>query len=181
MNKNDDCNLCELRQNCNKPINQMNVINEPDLLVCLDRPSYEEDFVNLPLYDRQCVYLKKLLDDHLPTKKILIQYTVRCWNDLSIAKLKKASKICVDNYLSKELNYLKPKIVLAMGEVSHFNLVKPFSQKKYKEDIGLLHYNTDNPEKKQLLTTWYSHYHIYNRGASEANKFIEFLKIIETK
>ena len=169
-----NCKACPLRDSCREALGGR-IINpsweSPKLMIVCDRPSYEEDFLVTQFSDRHSIYLMKSIEE-VYSGPYYLTYATKCFNQLTFAQFKKQGTVCVDTWLKREVEQLKPKVVLCMGEHSHYALIKQeFKTKSHKID-KTVSYLKDGTK----YTSYYSPFYLFNGNKFKTTKFQWFLK-----
>lgn len=113
MNSWGKCTLCELRNECESPIGLPLPIN-PKVFVIKNHPSKEEELLGVGFSDREGKLCTKLCDKYL-AGLYYCTYLIKCPTNKGYIGAK-SFKTCGDNWLVKEIQALKPSVVVALGD-----------------------------------------------------------------
>lgn len=177
MNEKFDCRKCPIANECNLPLYQknsdLNLINSR-LLIILEKPSQEDNDIQLGFYDRHFKFLQKLVGDnyHAP---VAYSYAVKCYTEKLTIKM---GETCCRAWLSREVSLFnqKPGSILIMGQLT-FNIC----QKYLNEKFGLSGSFAANMGYNQVTRTGvsYAPVHYFNRGVKHHQTLISLLKSIK--
>lgn len=177
MNEKFDCRKCPIANECNVPLYQknsdLNLINSR-LLIILEKPSQEDNDIQLGFYDRHFKFLQKLVTDNYGPA-VAYSYTVKCYTEKLTVK---QAEICSRSWLSREVSLFnqKPGSILIMGQLT-FNIC----QKYLNEKFGLSGSFAANMGYNQVTRTGvsYAPAHYFNRGVKHHQTLISLLKSIK--
>jgi uracil-DNA glycosylase family 4 len=165
------CNLCPFGAAKN-PIAPEPPEHPITIMIIAEAPSPEENIMQQPWFDRHNKYLAKLAHTIFSPSETYYTYLVKC-NPVPEKIGVKNSKICIDNYISKEIKLLRPKIILTLGQTCAKMLLGNYSKKPEVGDIFIDGYD----EKHNfMITNWSSASFIFN---ANKQKEVDFLKFLE--
>jgi len=145
----DDCHDCDLRKECTKPVCPSK--GQYNIMIIMEAPGRNEDAKGVGLVgDAGDVLWTELAKYNL--KRIMFHVTnaVKCWP--SITKTPKYPHIetCTTKWLSKEIEQLKPKLILAGGNSVMYYLLG-------KTGITSINATTQWNEKVKAYVCWCIH------------------------
>ncbi len=169
-----DCRACEFREKANQP---MIPIYEKggdyvDLMVIVSRPSHEENTLNWSFGSRENKYVKSLIEPIFPLDGVYFTYMSKCWSRETALLGVSNTKTCREKFLEKEIELIKPKLILTMGVACGKILLKHF------EKIPILHYLYVNKYSNGDLfgsAMSESPVALYNQGTKKNEDFIDLL------
>ena len=101
------------------------------IIVVGEAPGEEEDRHGLPFVGRSGKFLDKLLEiAGLDRKKVFITNTVKHRPPLNRAPKVSEIKVCTELWLDKQIEILKPKLIVVLGAVALKTLTKETSVEK---------------------------------------------------
>lgn len=172
------CRKCSIANECNTPLYQINgqlYLKDSRLLIILEKPSQEDNDIQLGFYDRHFKFLQKLVGDsyHAP---VAYSYAVKCYAEKLTVK---QSEICARSWLSREVslfNQIPGKSILIMGQLP-FNICRKYLNEKF----GLIGDFKQNMGYNQATRTGvaYAPVHYFNRGVKHHQTLISLLKSIK--
>lgn len=178
LNDKFNCRKCSLANECNTPLYQkysdMHLFSD-NLLIILEKPSQEDNDIQLGFYDRHFKFLQKLVTDNYGTS-VSYSYAVKCYTEKITVK---QAEICSRNWLSREVslfNQIPRKSILIMGQIP-FNICRKYLNEKF----GLVGDFKQNMGYNQATRTGvaYAPVHYFNRGVKHHNQLISLLKSIK--
>lgn len=112
-----DCNLCGLRSKCFSPVPVNYIKNSAKkILVVASHPSKEEDNLQMAWCDRHSLFIKKEIQEAFKSYPINFTYLVKCHCSVPSQI---GIKTCGVRWLSREIQYSEPKLIISMGKTSH--------------------------------------------------------------
>lgn len=173
-----NCRKCPIANECNVPLYQKNadlhLINSR-LLIITEKPSQEDNDIQLGFYDRHFKFLQKMVGDnyHAP---VAYSYAVKCYTKKLTVK---QAEICSRSWLSREVslfNQIPGRSVLIMGQLP-FNICRKYLNEKF----GLIGDFKQNMGYNQATRTGvaYAPVHYFNRGVKHHQTLISLLKSIK--
>ncbi len=131
----NDCSLCELRADCISPVGWFGNPDSP-LVIVGEGPGRTEDEYGCPLIGQSGQLLDKALFAAQMTRdRIMTTNVVKCRPKNNKTPSIKEGAFCASNWLDKELEIIKPAVVVALGSVALHYLGD--SDKKITKERGL--------------------------------------------
>lgn len=154
------CGACNFRKGCMSPLSPVADFTNPvDLMVIVEKPSFEEESCSFGYGDRPNQYLKSLLAPIFPLDNTYFTYLIKCFVGKNTKITKSNSSICKKTWLNKEIELFKPNRILCLGRI--------VSKLLEKGEFG---------EIKNNVGFWQSPPFILNAGMAHIELFIKFLK-----
>lgn len=178
MNEKFNCRKCPIANECNVPLYQKNsdlhLINSR-LLIILEKPSKEDNDIQLGFYDRHFKFLQKLVADSY-AMPVAYTYCVKCYTEKLTIKM---GETCCRAWLSREVslfNQRQENSILIMGQLP-FNICRKYLNEKF----GLIGDFKQNMGYNQVTRTGvsYAPAHYFNRGVKHHQTLISLLKSIK--
>lgn len=169
-----DCKKCDLRENCKSPF--IPSFGLGSLIVVLEKPSVEEELVSESFFDRHNQWLIQELNNFFK-REYWLTYLVKCFTYKNIGK--KNSRVCVETYLNREIEEVKPKAVLCLGEAVYNIVASSFivkTKRKFKDSLGTYYTRPDGIG----LFSYYSASYLFNGGKQIRESFREKLENIKS-
>lgn len=165
------CNRCPLHKSCNQVVGGLGP--PASLFIVGEVSDKEDDIIGEPFSNVAGKLLRKLMTEAgLNTEDTYFTNSVKC-------KTKKLMSNHIDSckfWLWKELQLIKPRVVLTLGMLPTKLLLNLKSTFKMKDVVGNAHpvsYIDAN------IFPWYHPNYIFNRGKDLDTKTVEFFKQIK--
>ena len=172
------CRKCNLYKTRKKPVFGYGSINAGILFIG-EAPGYNEDIQGLPFVGRAGILLNELLESiNLKREDVFIANIIKCRPPNNRNPLKSEISQCKD-YLHKQIEIIKPKIIVPLG-----NFASSFVFKKYDlkiDKISKIHgkvFNTNKSFKNiKIIPLFHPAVAIYN--SNKKSILINDFKIIK--
>lgn len=169
-----ECQKCELAKTPMEP--SYGTLTDISIMVVLENPSLEEHSCNWPFGDRANKYIKLIIANIFSLDIVYFTYMVKCHRgpiNLGI----KNSEPCIENYLDKEFESIKPKMILTMGK----NCAKIIG-KRYgtNASIGSMLSGNYSDNSEFILAFAESPTTILNKSKSKEIDFVNLLEKLKT-
>ena len=172
------CRKCNLYKTRKKPVFGYGSINA-DILFFGEAPGYNEDNLGLPFVGRAGKLLNELLESiNLKREDVFIANIIKCRPPNNRNPLKSEISQCKD-YLEKQIEIIKPKIIVPLG-----NFASSFVFKKYDlkiDKISKIHgkvFNTNKSFKNiKIIPLFHPAVAIYN--SNKKSILVNDFKIIK--
>lgn len=167
------CTKCELRKSCDKVVTSSFHYHSPNYLFVGESPNSEDDLMGDSFSGRDGTLFKKLIEKSgINPQECVYTLTTKCMGKPSEAQI----KICSNEWLNKEIEFFKPKIVIALGKIP-IRILTGIKKTyiKVSDYAGVL---TKSP-KGDIIAPWYSINHILQRGKRIDEQTIQFLKKVK--
>lgn len=116
------CNACELAQNCTQKVPGIGA-HQADLLIVGEGPGHDEDLRGEPFVGRSGQLLDRMLAAiGIAREQVFITNIVKCRPPNNRDPKPEEAQQC-RAYLDAQISQLKPKLILAVGRVSAHNLL----------------------------------------------------------
>lgn len=117
FNEISGCVSCPLHKKCLSPIKIDYIPNsKKKILVIAERPSREEDNLQMAWVDRHNRYIKDQIQKAFLSYPVNFTYIVKCATSKSGLK---NTRYCANKWLLREIKYIEPKLILSMGVLTH--------------------------------------------------------------
>jgi len=168
----ETCKLCELHKSRTKTVFGIGNKNA-DWLVIGEAPGADEDLMGEPFVGRAGKLLNAmLLSMGLQRKEVFIANILKCRPPKNRDPKSDEVKVC-ENYLRKQIELIKPRIILALGRIAAQNLLKSTTPIGKMRGNSYLYPDSDLP----VVVTYHPAYLL--RSPSEKRKVWEDLKFAQ--
>jgi len=117
------CTLCPLHLNRNNAVPGEGSYNA-EIMIIGEAPGEEEDRQGRPFVGKAGKILNEILEENnIEREKVFITNIVKCRPPGNREPTDEESKICMENYLYKQIELISPKIILLLGSVATKNLL----------------------------------------------------------
>lgn len=115
-----DCTLCELHDSANNVCLMGAGSKSSEIMIVGEAPGYQEDEEGEPFIGAAGQLLNKLLDEFgkIDRDECYITNVAKCRPPQNRTPTRKEIKICVEEYLIKEIDRVEPRWVLALGNAA---------------------------------------------------------------
>ena len=114
----ENCRLCRLWKNRKKAVPGEGPENAKIMLIG-QAPGKQEDATGRPFVGRAGKFLNALLDEiGLDRRKCFITSVVKCFPPKNRPPRADEAKICIENYLAKQIELVNPKLVVLLGRIA---------------------------------------------------------------
>lgn len=157
------CRKCNLYKTRKMPVFGYGSINA-DIFFIGEAPGYNEDIQGLPFVGRAGILLNELLESiNLKREDVFISNIIKCRPPKNRNPLKSEIFQCKD-YLEKQIDIIKPKIIVPLGNFASFYVINKYEFKIDK--ISKIHgkvFNTEKPLKNlKIIPQFHPAAAIYN-------------------
>lgn len=165
------CVRCPLRRQCNQVVPGIGPANAR-LVVVGEAPGGDEDLLGEPFVGQAGQLLNKLLKGAgIERDSVYITNTVKCRPKGNATPTDTPIQACKP-WLWKELQVIKPKVVLTLGKISTRLLLRLGTSFRMKDVIGQV-YDVEYMESK--IMSWYHPSYLLHRGLSWDQDTVDFL------
>ena len=123
-----NCIICQKCELCKTRTNVVFGVGNPKAEVVFigEGPGEQEDLQGMPFVGKSGQLLDKMLQaiDLYRDKNIYIANIVKCRPPKNRDPLPKEQESCID-WLNEQLNFIKPKIIVALGRIAAMKFVNP--------------------------------------------------------
>lgn len=118
--RNPDCELCPLHENAEHVCLMGDGKRKSEVMVVGEAPGYREDEEHRAFIGAAGQLLNKMLRDHagLHRRDCYITNVAKCRPPENRTPTRKEIKVCVENYLLQEIEQVRPKWVLVLGNAA---------------------------------------------------------------
>ena len=130
--RNANCKLCDLHKSAQTVCVMGNGDNKADLFLVGEAPGYREDELGKPFAGKSGKLLDAILQElDIDRSEVYISNVVHCKPPDNRTPTLTEIKTCVP-YLEKELEYVKPKVIILLGNVALRGVTKRSGITKYR-------------------------------------------------
>ena len=157
-----ECGACKLRSGCRTPLTPLSTYQDIQLVVVVEKPTFEEESCAWEFGDRHHQWIRKVISRVFRDNTVHYTYLTKCFSGTEVKIGKRNSKICLEKFLLREIEMLKPPYLLSLGKNVSTILGGEKLGEITKSSYGYVGYY------KSAST-------VYNAGIHEENKFLKFL------
>ena len=166
------CQACRL---CTKPISpSYDDSAQIDLFVIVENPTLEESQLDWSFGTRAHKYIATLIAPIFPLQNVYFTYMVKCHIGIKLGVGN--SNACINQFLDQELELIKPKAILTMGQNCGKIVGRHYGM---NIEVGGMYEGDYSSDKQFRLACSESAVTLYNKGKKKEKEFIELLNVLQ--
>lgn len=127
-----NCQMCELNKSCKTVCLMGHGPSTASVMIVGEAPGATEDSGGLPFQGRSGLLLNRILSDHgIKREDVYVTNAVKCRPPENATPNKSQIKVCND-YLIKEIEAVKPKVIMTLGNTPLLAVLKKTGIMKYR-------------------------------------------------